>query len=312
METQPIKIDFSEGSIIVLNACLALIMFGVALGIKPEHFYELSRDRKALLTGLFCQYLLLPLITIALIYVIKPSQDIALGMILVASCPGGNASNFFSMLARGNLALSVTLSAITSVSCFLLTPMSFFFWSSWVPELMVRIHSMDISLPELLLNMTLILLLPLLAGMTVSRYFPMITSAIERRIKWLSMVILIGFIVGGLLRNLDVFRDHILSVFWIVIVHNGLGLIAAYLLSRRLGNTESVNRSVAIETGIQNSGLGLILIFTFFEGNGHMALVAAWWGIWHLVSGFAFAWYMRQRPIPQTQASSQIIHTKKS
>lgn len=299
METASIQIDFSEGSILVLNACLALIMFGVALGIKIEHFHQLRHDRKALFTGLFSQYFLLPIITIILIYLIDPPKDTALGMILVASCPGGNASNFFSMLARGNVALSVTLSAFTSVFCFLLTPLSFFFWASLVPSVMLRVHAMEISFMDLLINMILILFLPLVAGMAFAHYFPRITAAMARWIRYLSMVILIGFIVGGLMRNIDVFRDHILSVFWIVILHNGLGLVSAYLLSWRLGNTEAVNRSVAIETGIQNSGLGLILIFTFFEGNGPMALVAAWWGIWHLVSGFAFAWVMRRRPVSQ-------------
>lgn len=299
MEDQPINIDFSEGSIVVLNACLALIMFGVALGIKPDHFRQLRNDRRALLTGLFSQYLLLPIITVVLIYLIDPSKDIALGMILVASCPGGNASNFFSMLARGNLALSVTLSAFTSVSCFLLTPLSFFFWASLVPSLIVRVKSMDISFADLLVNMILILLIPLVAGMLFAHYLPAATRAVSKWIRYLSMVILIGFIVGGLLRNFDVFQNHILSVFWIVIIHNGLGLVCAYFLSRKLGNSEDVNRSVAIETGIQNAGLGLILIFTFFDGNGPMALVAAWWGIWHLVSGFAFAGIMRSRPLPQ-------------
>lgn len=299
LEAQPINIDFSEGSIVVLNACLALIMFGVALDIKLDHFRQLRHDRKALFTGLFCQYLLLPIITVILIYLIQPPKDTALGMILIASCPGGNASNFFSMLSRGNLALSVTLSAFTSVSCFLLTPLSFFFWSSLVPSLLVRVQSMDISFTELLVNMILILLIPLIAGMTFSHYRPKATIAISRWIRYLSMIILIGFIVGGLMRNLDVFRNHILSVFWIVLLHNGLGLLSAYWISAWLGNTEPVNRSVAIETGIQNAGLGLILIFTFFDGNGPMALVAAWWGIWHLISGFAFAWIMRRRPISQ-------------
>ncbi|MEJ1240358.1 bile acid:sodium symporter family protein [Chryseolinea sp. T2] len=299
METQPIDIDFSEGSIVVLNACLALIMFGVALDIKLEHFRQLRHDRKALFTGLFSQYLLLPIITVILIYIIQPPKDTALGMILVASCPGGNASNFFSMLSRGNLALSVTLSAFTSVFCFLLTPLSFFFWASLVPSLLIRVQSMDISFLELLANMVLILLIPLIAGMTFSHYLPKATALVSRWLRYISMIILIGFIVGGLLRNLDVFTNHILSIFWIVLVHNGLGLVCAYWLSARLGNTEAVNRSVAIETGIQNAGLGLILIFTFFDGNGPMALVAAWWGIWHLISGFTFALIMRRRPLSQ-------------
>ena len=300
MENESININFSSGNLIVLNICLALIMFGVALEIRPRHFYQLMDDKKALLTGLFCQYILLPLITVILIYVISPPHDIALGMILVASCPGGNASNFFSMLARGHIALSVTLSAITSLVCFLITPASFFFWSSLVEGLTQRVQSFEINFFDLLLNMIAILLIPLLLGMSFAHYFPKATERISRPMRTLSILILMTFIVVAFMNNFDVFKSHILSVFWIVFFHNGLGLLSAYYFSAFLKNKESVNRSVAIETGIQNSGLGLVLIFTFFQGNGSMALVAAWWGIWHLVSGFAFSYYMRRKPVPQT------------
>ena len=300
METQTININFSEDSVTALNVCLALIMFGVALGIRPDHFYQLRNDPKALITGLFCQYILLPVITVALIHILHPPDDIALGMILVASCPGGNASNFFSMLAKGHLALSVTLSAFTSVFCFLLTPLSFFLWSSMVPGLSLRVQNFEISFFDLFLNMTAILLLPLIAGMSFARFFPKNTVRVEKILRTVSMLILVAFIGVALIKNLDVFKNHILSVFWLVLLHNGLGLMGAYYFSMLLKNTEPVNRSVAIETGIQNSGLGLILIFTFFQGNGSMALVAAWWGIWHLVSGFIFSYFIRRKNIPQT------------
>ncbi|MEO5977686.1 MAG: bile acid:sodium symporter family protein [Chryseolinea sp.] len=300
METDPIRIDFSEESITLLNGCLALIMFGVALGIKGEHFFQLSRDKKALFTGLFCQYIFLPVITVILIYVINPPTDIALGMILVASCPGGNASNFFSMLAKGNLALSVTLSAFTSVFCFLITPLSFFFWSSLVPSLLLQVEKFEISFMDLFVNMVLILLLPLIAGMAFAKFLPETTEKVSKILRTISMLILVGVIAVAFSKNYDVFKNHILKVFWIVILHNGLGLVGAYFLSTLLKNKEDVSRSVAIETGIQNSGLGLILIFTFFGGNGSMALVAAWWGIWHLISGFGFAWLIRKKATPQT------------
>lgn len=300
METGPIQINFSEGSLTLLNACLALIMFGVALSIKPEHFYQLRKDKKALLTGLFCQYILLPVITVALIYILEPNEDIALGMILVAACPGGNASNFFSMLAKGHIALSVTLSAITSVFCFLLTPLSFFFWSSLVPGLALHIKSFEISFFDLFLNMAVILLLPLVAGMSFTHFFPKASEKISKLLRTVSILILISFIAVAFINNFDVFKNHILSVFWLVLFHNGLGLIGAYYFSSLLKNREPVNRSVAIETGIQNSGLGLVLIFTFFQGNGSMALVAAWWGIWHLVSGFTFAYFIQRKEITQT------------
>jgi bile acid:Na+ symporter, BASS family len=300
LETEPITISFSEGSLTVLNVCLALIMFGVALSIKLDHFRQLRSDKKALLTGLFCQYILLPIITVILIYVLSPSNEIALGMILVAACPGGNASNFFSMMAKGNIALSVTLSAFTSVFCFLLTPLSFFFWSSLIPGLTQSVQRFEISFFDLFVNMIIILLLPLIAGMTFSHYYPKATEKISTIFRTFSILVLISFIGVAFLNNFDVFKNHIFSVFWLVMLHNGLGLLGAYYFSALLKNKESVNRSVAIETGIQNSGLGLVLIFSFFQGNGSMALVAAWWGIWHLVSGFTFAYFIQRKKIIET------------
>jgi BASS family bile acid:Na+ symporter len=144
--------------------------------------------------------------------------------------------------------------------------------------------------------MTGILLFPLVAGMLVLHFFSSLSKKIGKPIRMLSIVLLISFILVALYNNYSVLSNHIFSVFWIVVLHNGLALMVAYFTSKFFGNTEAVNRTVAIETAIQNSGLGLVLIFTFFKGNSEMAIVAAWWGIWHLVSGFAFAYFCKKKP----------------
>jgi len=292
------ELHFSPATLIALNGCLALIMFGVALTIKLEHFSQLRHQKKALATGLFTQYVLLPAVTVLLIQVWSPPPGIALGMILVAACPGGNASNFFSLMARGNVALAVTLTAFSSVMAFIITPLNFFLWSSSLPHLRDDIKSIEVDFLDLFLTMSGVLLFPLLAGMVVAHYYPLVTKKIGKPLRILSIVILVSFVLLAFWNNISVFVDRIYSVFWIVLFHNGLGLFGAYFFSRLVGNSEAVNRSVAIETAIQNSGLGLLLIFTFFDGNPDMALVAAWWAIWHLVSGFAFASVMRRIPIP--------------
>lgn len=290
-------VQFSESSLLTLNVCLAFIMFGVALEIKPEHFYQLRHDRKAMITGLLGQYIILPVITVMLIFLLRPSPGIALGMLLVAACPGGNASNFFTLLAKGHVALSVTLTAIISLLAFLITPVSFFFWSSWVPGLTKSIRSFEIRFTDIFFTMPAILLLPLLAGMGFGHFLPKATRRISKPVQFLSILILVAFILVALYNNRENFINHIASVFWLVVLHNGAGLLAAYYFSRLMKNSEAVNRTVAIETGIQNSGLGLVLIFTFFDGNGSMALVAAWWGVWHLVSGFLFAYLMQRKQV---------------
>ena len=291
------ELHFSPSALLALNACLGLIMFGVALSIKVDHFIQLRYQKKALATGVFSQYILLPALTVLLILVWKPAQGMALGMILVASCPGGNASNFFSFLAKGNVALSVTLTAITSVFAFVSTPLSFLFWSSTVPGLRDNIQNIEVSFLDLFINMSSILFFPLVLGMACAHFYPVITKKISNPVRIISIVILVSFVLIAFWSNISVFVDRIYSVFWLVLFHNGLGLLGAYFFSKVLKNTEPVNRSVAIETAIQNSGLALILIFTFFDGNPDMAIIAAWWAIWHLVSGFSFAYLIQRVPI---------------
>ncbi len=274
-------------------------MFGVALSIKPEHFYQLRYNKKALFTGLASQYILLPAITALIILIITPSPGIALGMILVAACPGGNVSNFFTQLSRGNVALSVTLTAFTSLLAFLITPANFFFWASLLPGLSTHLKSFEIHFGELLLNMTGILLIPLICGMLYNRYFPNMAEKISRPVRITSILILISFIIVTLYFNATAFKEYILVVFWLVMIHNGLALSGGYFLSFLVKNRNDFHRSIAIETGIQNSGLALVLIFTFFNGNGYMALIAAWWGVWHLISGFTFAWFFQRKAVTQ-------------
>jgi BASS family bile acid:Na+ symporter len=292
------KLNFSPASLQVLNVCIGIIMFGVALSIKPEHFYQLKNQKKALFTGLASQYLLLPLLTYLLILTLNPSPGIALGMILVAACPGGNVSNFFTLLSRGHVALSVTLTAFSSLLAFVITPANFFFWSS-LAGYKSLLRSFEIDFMDLFLNMIFILLLPLVLGMLTNRFLPNVSEKISKPVRTTSILILIGFIAVTLYFNAAAFRDYILLIFWIVLFHNGLALIGGYGISWLLGNDTRVHRAVAIETGIQNSGLALVLIFTFFNGNGYMALVSAWWGVWHLVSGFIFAYMFQRKSIQQ-------------
>jgi len=279
--SDPVYIHFSSESLTALNICLAVIMFGVALDIKISHFTQLFNQKKAVFTGLFTQFLLLPLFTVILVSVLPISNGMALGMLLVAACPGGNVSNFFSQMARGHVALSVTLTAFSSLAAFIITPLNFLFCVSLVPSLAGELKSLELDFLTLMINMVSILLIPLLLGMWVSASYISFSKKISGPIRILSMMMLTAFIVIAVVNML----------------HNGSALFISFYLSKLLNNGDAVNRTVAIETGIQNSGLALILIFNYFDGNTAMAVVAAWWGVWHLISGFAFSAVMRKRPV---------------
>ena len=120
-----IEIQFNPESLWLLNLALGFIMFGIALEIKPAHFRLLWESPRAIFAGLFSQFIALQLVTLSIVWVLNPATDIALGMFLVAACPGGNISNFMSHLAGGNSALSVRLTAISSVAYVLMTPLVF-------------------------------------------------------------------------------------------------------------------------------------------------------------------------------------------
>jgi len=123
-----VRVEFSEGALLFLNLSIAFIMFGVALGVKRENFQELIKNPKGAITGVVSQFLLLPAITFLLVWILRPLPGIALGMILVAACPGGNVSNFFSTLAKGNIALSVSLTGFATLLATFMTPINVELW----------------------------------------------------------------------------------------------------------------------------------------------------------------------------------------
>ena len=270
-------------------------MFGVALGIDSKDFHQLRKNPRAAIAGAFSQFLLLPFLTFLLLLVFKPHPALALGMILVASCPGGNISNFFSSIAGANLSLSVSLTALATVLSPVFTPLNFEVYSDLVSGTREFMTDFELSFLNMLKTTLILLVIPLILGLTFRNYFPKATKIIEKPIRIVSMLVLFGFIAVGLLNNFDAFLEHIDLVFLLVLVHNGTALLGGFLTGKAFRLKYDLRRTVIIETGIQNSGLGLIIIFNFFEGNGGMAMIAAWWGIWHIISGMSIAYFFKYR-----------------
>jgi len=292
---ESISIAFSDDSLVLLNFCLGFIMFGVALGINTADFNQLKTNPLAVIAGVIAQFVLLPLITFILILIFNPHPALSLGMLLVASCPGGNISNFFSSLSGANVSLSVTLTAVATFLSPFFTPFNFDFYSSRVSDAGLFLTSFELSFFDMLETVLILLVIPLILGLLFSRRYPLVTAKIEKPIRVISMLVLFGFIAIGLLKNFDAFLDHIDLVFLLVLLHNGTALLVGYLSGKLFALQKHLSRTVIIETGIQNSGLGLIIIFNFFDGNGGMAMIAAWWGIWHIISGFGLYYFFRLR-----------------
>jgi BASS family bile acid:Na+ symporter len=291
IDIDTIKINFDTESLWVLNIAIAIIMFGVALGITIGDFKRLFKNPKIVFVGVLSQFILLPALTFLAILIIKPHPSFALGMIMIAACPGGNVSNFFSKMAGGNAALSVSLTAFATLICIVMTPLNLQFWGSLYEPTDAILKTVALSPFDLFKLVSLILGIPLICGMLVKYYYPVMASKIEKVLKPLSMFVFIALIFIAFSQNLDIFVNHIHHVLFLVIFHNIFAYILGFYTAKSFGLNKRDAKTIAMETGIQNGGLGLLLIFGYFEGLGGMALLAAFWGIWDVFSGMALATY---------------------
>jgi bile acid:Na+ symporter, BASS family len=284
-----ISIAISSQDLFLINICLAFLMFGVALEIKLVDFKYLFKKPKPVGIGLISQLILLPFLSFLLVILLKPHAGIALGVLLVASCPGGNVSNFLVHIFNGNRALSVSLTSITTVIAFAYTPASLWFWGSLYGPTHDLLRQFSISITQLLWILTQLILIPLAIGMLVNHYFEGIKNKIKNPIRIISLVLFLGIILGAVFANYENLASYLRIVFFLVLIHNGLAYTAGWLFSGIFRLSKSDQRTITLETGIQNSGLGLIIILNFYEGMPSMLLVTAWWGVWHLVSGSILA-----------------------
>jgi BASS family bile acid:Na+ symporter len=291
-----VRLNFNPQAQLGLSVVLALVMFGIALDLRLADFKAALRTPKALAIGLISHHLLFPAFTFVLILVIRPMSSIALGMLLVSSCPAGHISNFFTHRARGNAALSVSISTLSTIGAMVMTPLNVTFWGSLDPGMNALLRSFSLDPLHMLFEVSLLLGVPLAAGMFISHRYPALALRVHGPMRNFSLVVLIGFVVGALAMNWAFFREYGKFVVAVVLLHNALALAGGYGLARAAGLPERDRRAVAFETGIQNSGLGLVLVFNFFGGLGGMAIVTAWWGIWHIVAGMSLSTFWMWRP----------------
>lgn len=304
-----IKVNMNEAGMNAINIVLAFVMFGVALGIKPRTFVDIVKKPQSVILGIICQLVLLPALTFLLTITFKNwiSPMIALGMILVASCPGGNISNFITSLSRGNTELSVSLTAFNTAACIFTTPLNFSFWGGLYlnfAEKRMLLPELEIPFWEIFKTIVILLGIPLILGILCSQYLPKVTKALKKPMQYLSVAFFIIMVVLTFGNNIDAFMKCIRYIFLIVLVHNLLALGIGFGTGSLFKVPYKDRRTITIETGIQNSGLGLVLLFNpaifdpaIWTNNGGMVVITAWWGVWHIVSGLtlAYTWRLRGR-----------------
>jgi BASS family bile acid:Na+ symporter len=297
-ELDAVRLNFSPESLLALDAILAFVLFGVALDMRVSDFKGILTSPRGTLIGLFAHSLLLPAVAFALTMLLKPAPSIALGMILVASCPSGNISAFLVNHGRGNTALSVTIGAFSMLGSIVFTPFNLSFWGELNPHTRPILHAVTLSPWEVFGTIVVLLAIPTALGMFTAHRWPRFARRIRGAFRVLSLLFFALFVLGALVVNWDFFTRYVERVVLFVFLLNAFALLTGYFTAKLARLPEADRRAVALEVGIQNSGFGLVLVFNFFDGLGGMAIVAAWWGIWHILVGTTLAsWWRRHPPL---------------
>ena len=302
-----INVNMNKTGMDIINLVLAFVMFGVALGIKPSSFLDIVRRPQSMIIGVICQIILLPALTFLLTITFKNwiSPMVALGMLLVAACPGGNISNFITSFSRGNIELSVSLTAFNTAACIVTTPLNFSFWGNLYldfAEKRMILPELDIPFWEIFKTIVILLGVPLVLGCLCAQYLPKLANGLKKPMQYLSIAFFIIMVVLTFGNNIDAFLKCIRYIFLIVLVHNLLALGIGFGMGTICRTPYKDRRTLTIETGIQNSGLGLVLLFNpaifnpeIWANNGGMVVITAWWGVWYIISGLTLAYLWRAK-----------------
>ena len=272
---------------------LGVIMFGMGMTLKPTDFKILGQHPKAVLVGVLSQFAIMPLVAYLLSVVLKLPSEIAIGVILVGSCPGGTASNVITFLARGNVALSVAVTSITTLLAPIMTPAVFYLLAhQWL----------EISATAMFISILKIVLLPTVLGVLVHHLFRGQTKAAAEILPLVSVVTIVLIIAAVVGASKTSIAQSGLLILGVVVLHNGLGYLLGFWAARWCGLPFEVQKTLAIEVGMQNSGLGAALASAYFTPL--VAVPSAIFSLWHNISGSLLASYWaHQAELHQSKVS---------
>ncbi|MEQ6896960.1 bile acid:sodium symporter family protein [Microbacterium sp. KR10-403] len=282
-------LNFTPGTLVILDVVLALIMFGIALDTAPSDFRVVLRKPKPLIIAILAQLIVLPGVTFLLTLVLPVTASMALGMILVACCPPGNISQVLTHRSGGNVALSVSMTAVSNVIYIFTMPISIALWGAIRPDTRALLQSVSLNGWEMLLEILLIIGVPFAVGLAIRARFAAFAKRTQPFVRWFSLLALAAFIVGALAGNWQYFVAFIGLIAIAVAIHDAVALGIGWTTATIGGLGTRERKAMTFEVGIRNSGLGLGLIFAFFGGLGGMAIVAGWWGVWDIVAGLVLA-----------------------
>jgi len=292
-----VQIGFGRHAQALTAAVIGMVMFGVALELRLADFARVLARPLPVLAGFAAQVLALPALTWAITMLVPMPPSVALGMLVVAACPGGNLSNLMTLYARGDVALSVTMTALSNVAAVLLMPLNALFWAGLNPHTALLLQRFEVSAATFLGPLAVTLAIPLALGMLLAARAPALAARLRKPAQAFSLAAMAGFIAWALLANARHLPQFAFEVLPLVALQNAMALAAGYAAARACRVAAAERRAITVEVGMQNSGIGLLVLLAYFPGLGGAALTAAGWAMWHLVSGLVLAWGWRLRDL---------------
>ncbi|MEG9481098.1 bile acid:sodium symporter family protein [Mannheimia sp. HC-2023] len=255
---------------------LGIVMLGMGLTLTFKDFAEVTKNPKSVIIGVIAQFVVMPTVAYGLAKAFNLPPDLAIGVILVGCCPGGTSSNVMTYLARGNTALSVACTTISTLLAPVLTPAIFYlFASQWL----------EINATAMFISVLQMVLLPIFVGVVIRTIFKQKVEQFSQTMPLISVIAIVLIVTAVVSVSRDRIIESGLLIFAVVALHNGLGYLIGYLASRLFKLPIADSKAVAIEVGMQNSGLGAALAALHFKANPVIAVPSAVFSFWHNISG---------------------------
>lgn len=267
-----------------VSLLLGIIMFGMGLTLSLDDFKQIGKQPKSVLIGVVSQYTIMPLLAFGLAVGLDLPAEVAVGVILVGCCPGGTASNVMTFLAKGNTALSVAVTAVSTILAPILTPaLILLFASKWLP----------VSAGDMIMSIIQVILIPIALGIILRAFFSKQVDQVTGALPLVSVIGIVGVAAAVVAVNKDNIATTGLLIFTVVVLHNILGLLIGFILAKVFKLSFDDQKAISIEVGMQNSGLGSTLALKHFEPM--TAVPSAIFSVWHNISGPILATWWGKR-----------------
>jgi len=307
VDLDQLSLELPQGFQLAVKVVVGLFLFGVALDIRIDDLRDVVRRPWVMVVGLVAQYAVAPGLAVLLTLALDVRGSVAIGMLLVACCPAGNLSNLLTHRARGDAALSISLTGLSNLLAVVLTPLAFAFWTALNPRASDLLRDVSMDPWAVLGEVALLIGLPFALGIFAAWRWPAMAARARKVVEPGALVLLLFVVVGGAAAQMDVLVNYLGLVVVPIVAHNALALAVGYATGRACRLPPAGVRAMTFELGVRNTALGVVLALGFFSDLGGVVFVAALWGLWDVATGLALATWWRRRTVgePELVASSR-------